>query len=424
MKHASFTVMCLLAILVPSLSLAELSPGDVFITGYNCDAAERDFSFIVLKDIPDTETIHFTDKGWTNDAALYGGEGIVSYMPPMGGLSAGSVVHITNTTTVGATGADQGTASKSGSFTLSGSGDQILVYQGTEESPVFISAINWDGTDWVDGDTSDKSLVPPGLTEGHTALHAAKDLDAAANIDNAMYTGLFRGLAQDIQLNIRIQSNWDFSDTAAFTLSSEDGWIVVPIAFQGFEGSSKDTWAIASGASISNNAGSSDYPSDQRIRSNDNSHQTADNSHTLILSEVSTEDFTDVTVTLNVSSTSLTSGNGADGPDYVKVYLALDGAAFPATPDITLNGFNNARWSYSNVSTNTAAGVPIIAAPAAGGSRDGEGDGYSVLTISIPDDAGSVELKIDTSNNSPNEVFSVDDISLRGTSKGTVILLH
>ncbi|NQU39295.1 MAG: hypothetical protein HQ523_05025 [Lentisphaerae bacterium] len=381
MKATSFVCVAALAALLPTLTMAALSPGDVFVTGYNT-GDNKDFSFIVLTDLADTETIYFTDKGWTENDDLYGSEGIITYTPPAGGLTAGTVVHVTNTISAPVTGADQGTATKSGSFTPASSGDQILVYQGSEAVPTFISALNWDSaTGWESKDTADGSRVPPGLIEGITAIHTKLDLGADANIENAMYSGGKTGLVQDIQFNLRQQANWLFDDTNPFALSSEDGVIKYPVAFQGFEGTADDTWSIDSGSNSLADPGT-DNPAKQRVRSGDKSHQASNGITELALSEFSTVDLFDMTLTLHASSTSASSGNGADSGDLFEVFVALNGGAFAATPDISIEGNDNARWSYSDVSLSTTAGTPVAQVLAGGADRDDDGDGYSTLSIS------------------------------------------
>ncbi len=425
MKCQSSVCAAAVAVLVPSLVVAALSPGDVFVTGYNCGAAERDFTFMVLAEVADSETIYFTDKGWTSNSVLHAGEGIIEYTPPAGGLLAGSVVHVTNTATIGSTGADQGTATKSGIFTPAGAGDQLLVYQGTEASPVFISALSWDSTDWVSGDDSNRSLVPPGLQEGVTALHTYADLECgAADLSNGACTNGLSGLRQDIMFNLRKAKNWGFDEADALTLSTQDGHLTIPFAFQGFEGTGNDTWGIVSGGHTSSETGFSDAPCQQRVRSGSYSHQSSNGVSTLQLATLPTVGQSDMAIALHISSTA-SPGNGADVNDMVEVFVALNGAEFPATADLAVEGYNNARWSYSDVSLSTTVGTPVARTLSGGGDRDDNGDGYSALSIALPNGTTAVGLRVRTTNNSESEIWNIDDISLIATSlrDGSILII-
>lgn len=187
------------------------------------------------------------------------------------------------------------------------------------------------------------------------------------------------------------------------------------IVFQGFEDTEMDTWGIISDANPSDEDGADDYPGAQRIRTDSYSHQTRDlEPHTMVLDDVPVAGYGSVTVQVHISSTSLTSGNGADVGDYVKVYVGLDGGDYGASPDITISGNNNARWSYSEIAVRTVAGVAVTNKPAGGGDRDDDGDGYSTLEIGIPEGTLSVGLKVDTFNGSVDEVWNVDDIEITG----------
>jgi hypothetical protein len=187
------------------------------------------------------------------------------------------------------------------------------------------------------------------------------------------------------------------------------------IAYQGFEDTEADTWGIISDANPSDEDGSADFPVAQRILTDSFSHQTRDlEPHTMALDDVSVAGYGSVTVRVHISSTSLTSGNGADVGDYVKVYAGLNGGASSAAPDITITGNNNARWSYSETAVRTPAGVAVTNKPAGGGSRDDDGDGYSTLEIGIPESTASVGLQVDTFNGSVDEVWNVDDIEITG----------
>ena len=208
----------------------------------------------------------------------------------------------------------------------------------------------------------------------------------------------------------------------ALLLSSVSAQAQTTIASQGFESTAGDTWSIASGSTlISDSLGTSDSPASQRIRTGGSSWQVnnASTPATLELSAATVTGYTDVQVTLHLSATSGTSGNGVDNGDTVAVYIALDGTGFPETPDLLLTGDSNAKWGYSATSASTPAGTSAAFQPASGGDRAGKGDDYSTLVVTIPDGTETVALRVEGFNNSSDEFWNLDDLALTGTPPTT-----
>ena len=199
-----------------------------------------------------------------------------------------------------------------------------------------------------------------------------------------------------------------------FTLG-DDETDLLNITQQYFDGGVNDTWTITAGAgNISAAAGAGDSPASQRILSAVNSWQVSNSSTTLDLSAFSCLDYTSVVVRIRLSSTSGVPGNGADAGDNVRVWADVDGAGFPVSPDIQVNGNTNARWGYTTGTgvATTPAGTPLVVAPAGGGNRTT--DGYSYLNITIPDGSSTVALRITALNNSVNERWNIDNVALEG----------
>lgn len=186
------------------------------------------------------------------------------------------------------------------------------------------------------------------------------------------------------------------------------------IAVQDFEvAPATPTWTISSGAgNISTATGTGDTPASQRIRGGARSWQVNNTSATLDLAAVNTTNYSSIKVTVHISSTSTTTGNGAETNDALTVSANLNNAGFPATPDITVTGNNNSRWSYNDtVNATTAAGTPITRVGANGTNN---GTIYSTLEITIPDGTTSVALRITGVNNVVQEIWNVDDVSITG----------
>lgn len=186
------------------------------------------------------------------------------------------------------------------------------------------------------------------------------------------------------------------------------------IAVQDFEvAPATPTWAISAGAgNISTVTGSGDTPASQRIRGGARSWQVNNGTATLDLAAVDTTNYSSIKVTVHISSPSTNTTNGADVNDTLTVAANLNNAGFPATPDITVTGFGNARWGYNDtVNAATAAGTPISVAGTAGTNQ---GTIYSTLEITIPNGTASVALRIIALNNAAQEIWNVDDVSITG----------
>ena len=90
----SFKLLVLFVGLKLSLA-AQLAAGDIAFIGYDTDAPDG-FSFIVLKDIPSSEPIYFTDEGWIDATQSWvdSYESHLLYTTPNGGLTCGTIVSI------------------------------------------------------------------------------------------------------------------------------------------------------------------------------------------------------------------------------------------------------------------------------------------------------------------------------------------
>lgn len=199
-----------------------------------------------------------------------------------------------------------------------------------------------------------------------------------------------------------------------FTLDDDESSLVT-IAQQAFDGGVNDNWSIlAGGANVSSNTGVGDFPANERVLSAGSSWQVSNASATLDLGTVSVLDYTAVTVRIRLSSTATVAANGADAGDLVSVFADVDGAGFPVTADITVNGNANARWGYSTGTgvAGTSAGTPASFTPAGGGNRTT--DGYSYLSVTIPNGSSTLALRIQAVNNNAVEVWNIDNVTVEG----------
>lgn len=197
-----------------------LTPGDIFINGFNADGND-DFSFLTFVDIAGSTEIRFTDYGWTNGTFTPNAEGTIIYSAPAGGLAAGSVVLLTNYSAGSGYGVNLGSATKSGSFDFSGSGDQLLAYQVAPGSTSFLFGLSTDSTNWFANSAgANYSEVPPGLVAGVTAIHANDDLGANANIDCGV-ASVVTGTPVIVRTQLLQAATWTFTETGPLALSAE-----------------------------------------------------------------------------------------------------------------------------------------------------------------------------------------------------------
>ena len=187
-----------------------LSAGDVAIVGLNCDNPDE-FAFVLLVDISTGTEINFTDNGVKSDGTFRGGEGTVTWTSSSA-TAAGTIIDIEND---GGWTASGGSVAASGSFALSSGGDQIIAYTGSESNPTFIYALNDEKSGWqADATTSNSSALPPGLSDGLTAV-------ALEEVDNAVYNDtLTSGTQTELLTAISNKDNWNGDNSNRQTMPS------------------------------------------------------------------------------------------------------------------------------------------------------------------------------------------------------------
>ncbi|NLJ19843.1 MAG: hypothetical protein GX429_01790 [Bacteroidales bacterium] len=182
MKKLTFLKSLLLGVLMTvSANMYALGAGDIAIIAVNTDATKT-FTFVALADIPASTTISFTDNAWdASTPAWRAGEGTIQWSHTAN-VTAGTVITVTLTTTPTVS---IGNVTKSGSFDLSASGDQILAYQGTT-APTTNPDANWlfafSTENFVWGNNSNTSDVPTSLTAASVAMTTS-----ATETDNAYF---------------------------------------------------------------------------------------------------------------------------------------------------------------------------------------------------------------------------------------------
>ncbi len=181
-----------------SMTLAQMAPGDIAIVGMGVDDPD-DFTFVALVDIPEATEIIFTDCGWLAAGTFRAGEGAWKYTAP-GLVAAGTVVYCT------ALPPYTGTII-TGTFALSTSGDQIIAFQGTDQEPSLIYAINNESTEWqTDATSANTSALPVSLTNASVAMNP--------EVDNVAYSGITTGTKAELLAAINNPVNWTGNDAS------------------------------------------------------------------------------------------------------------------------------------------------------------------------------------------------------------------
>lgn len=225
-----------------------LSPGSIAITGFNADGDDN-IAFVALEDIDEGQVIFFTDEEWNGletglGGAFNTGEGTISWICPIGGIDAGDIVRIDNADGAPAVTSDVGTTNTEDSgFNLSGGGESLYAYQGTDYTTVtaFVALLATRTTD---------SIVNTGLTADSTAIYLNSNADGGAYNGSRSISPTFAGY---LALIGDTTSNWvqdgsegtqyvPFSDTK-FTLGTGDAY---------------DFWANDKGLTLGVNDGAED----------------------------------------------------------------------------------------------------------------------------------------------------------------------
>ncbi len=201
--YAGLPLLAILLTTAPNHAQTALLPGDLVITGFNMDNPDE-VSVVFMVAIEAGTEIRFTDNGWKASGTFRTGEGIDIWTAG-DDHPAGEEVII-----------------PIADMALSSSGDQILVYQGTEETPLFVAAINVEGDHTWQDDATDASTsaIPAGLENGITCV-------ALSETDNMLYNrSLVSGSREELLLSVNNYQNWTGSDTQRQTLSTSGFTII------------------------------------------------------------------------------------------------------------------------------------------------------------------------------------------------------
>lgn len=180
--------------------------GDLVPVGYRMNATDiaDEVALLTLVDILPGTRINMTDAKFTTNAPAQCAGGL-TWTAPSTGVAAGSVIVIGNDANT----ANIGTLTGS-TFGLSSSGDQFIVYTGTNTTPNYITALSsnaWATTNITCSGSN--SLLPTGLTDGTNSISlSTAPTSVAGNLVNAYYNGPQKGTAATIRAAVLNPANW------------------------------------------------------------------------------------------------------------------------------------------------------------------------------------------------------------------------
>ena len=202
----------------PQDTPTELGPGDAVVIGVHADDVTDVgdvFAVLLLVDAEKGTELHFTDDGLNSCAgspSWRGGEGVVSWKADKG-YTAGTVVQYPSGQaqpgSSTSTEAGRGTWTKSGSFSLSASGEPLYAYQGSKVTPRWVYAISGvSGTSaWDDGTGTTNGCLPTELSNAKHHFHLG------VHRDNFFYNSDRVGALLDLLLWTSDPTKWTASNT-------------------------------------------------------------------------------------------------------------------------------------------------------------------------------------------------------------------
>jgi len=185
----------------------------VAVTGVNHSTTTDGFSFVALQDIAAGTIVYFTENPFTNSTLTFsGGEAVMQWTAPAGGLARGQVVVATETgantfTTTCSSGGCGSVGVVSGTFTLATAGEELYAYLDADNNPAngvtSVQAVLFTGTSVVSGGVipspQDPALVYSGavVVDGFPAVAPLR----------TEYNPALRGTTVD-RANFQNPANW------------------------------------------------------------------------------------------------------------------------------------------------------------------------------------------------------------------------
>ncbi|MBD2464131.1 ExeM/NucH family extracellular endonuclease [Oscillatoria sp. FACHB-1407] len=366
--HQSLDLVFLLSIHFFKFMPTILNPGDIAIIGFRSGAPDG-LAFVTFKDLDAGTMLGFTDASYqqpNTPGSWRGGENFAVWTATTA-VPAGTVVVLSFPNTPPST-TDNGSVSSAGLSGISGSGDQIFVYQRADgtvatSSPftATVTQTTWNAANGgsllfginvastggfvtsgtVNLNSTNTSYVPDAnsgagaLALGSTAL----SITSSGIIANAQYNGSRTGLSIDeFKAQILNQSNWTAVDAASGALNSAD------FSF----GSALPTVSIAATDNAAAEAGTD--PGTFRITRTGDTTNALTVDYTVATGTGQATNGTDYTPNLTGTATI------AAGQSFVDITITpVDDAIVEGNETVTLNLVDTANYDLGTTTSATVA---------------------------------------------------------------------
>jgi len=172
--------------------------------------------------------------------------------------------------------------------------------------------------------------------------------------------------------------------------------------------------------SLSGNSGSAFYPTNSPLYTSSNtSWSVSDDYVDADFGPIDIRNYNSVQLEFDLASFAKTSGNGADGGDYIDIYISLDNGV-TWSYELEITGNSNARWNFSS-GTNRTITYDGDDNPSSYSSSSS--NPINNLIINIPDAVASTTPNLlvgfVVNNNNVDEIWNIDDIKVTGIPTAT-----
>ena len=145
--------------------------------------------------------------------------------------------------------------------------------------------------------------------------------------------------------------------------------------------------------------------------------QVINGTGTVTMSNINTALYNDIELNLRLASLSVTNLEGADAADRIMISVSSNGVSGPWSNELEILGNTDAKWSFvsgTGVANAIYDGNNVLVSynPGAGGFLTT--NGYGTVSISGLPKVASLAVRITLMNNSANEVWAIDNVSLFG----------
>ncbi len=235
-----------------NIAKAQLTPGDIAITGVNGDAPAA-FQFVALSDIPAGTIITFTDNAWDNTAAAFNtNEGYVTWTSPSTIVAKGASFTITQGTTDFRTATitpNVGSLTAIASFNIATAGEQIIAFEGrfvnrptSSASQSFLWALSTREFIYAPGNNTNTSDLPSTLSSYSLAFTGTSvDFDNGyfANGNSSATTVAYTGTKTGFVALATDRNNYYLNNTGPLTFPTYA--VVLPLQLLSFSASPKES---------------------------------------------------------------------------------------------------------------------------------------------------------------------------------------